>query len=657
MKSRANSIIYCVVKFFSCLMMILPMGVCLFVGRMVGHIGYMTSAKRKRIAYQNLRIAFCATKTDAEIRKILKETYIHFGQNIVELLRLPIFIKEGIRRRVTVIGEEHFTEALARKKGVIFLSIHSGNWELSSLVGSMAGYPYNLIANPQSRNSMVDELLNSYRKAAGCKIINPGEGTREILRRLKSNEVVSLVADQGGQEGVLVDFFGRKASMSTGAVRLAQKYGIAICLVDIFRKSDGSHCLVVDPPLELVKTGKTQQEDLQINLQIIVSKFEEKIKQHPHEYMWYYKIWKYTNSAHILILDDGRTGHLRQSQSLAKILSQKLELKGKQAVVHTVRVAFLGDFFRRLSGLLSFLSQWFGSLKSLGVLKCLLDRPTIKALTAVYADFIISCGSTVSEVNYLTGGFYPAKKLVILKPGVLPYRCFDFVVLPDHDATAADKTSPRMAVTRAALNLVDDAYMAEQKQLLLSRYSHLKKSHRTKIGILMGGNTKNIEFTESVIKMVIHQVKEVAIELNADILLTTSRRTPENIEQLIWREFKKFDHCVLLISAVNADVPEAVGGILGLSDCVLVSGESISMVSEAISSGKKTVVFNVNSNESKHQLNKYEQFVENLSEQGYIAVSSPKGISKALYNVLSNKMYLKPLTDRDAVGDLIQRIL
>ena len=36
---------------------------------------------------------------------------------------------------------------------------------------------------------------------------------------------------------------------------------------------------------------------------------------------------------------------------------------------------------------------------------------------------------------------------------------------------------------------------------------------------------------------------------------------------------------------------EAMGGIVGLSDILIVSGESISMISEAASSGKNTIVF------------------------------------------------------------------
>ena len=427
MSSIASSISYHIVRSISQMFMILPMGFVLFLGRIIGFVIYVFGSKRRRIAYQNLRIAFGATKSDYEIRLILKKTYRHFGQNIAELLRLPVFAKEGIRKRVEVVGEQHFHEALSRKKGVILLSIHSGNWELSSLLGSMAGFPYSLIANPQSRNGLIDKLLTSYRQSAGCKIINPGEGTREIIRRLKANEVITLVADQGGEDGVLVNFFGRTASMSTGAVRLAQKYGASICLVDIFRNPDGTHCIKVDPPLQF--NEDSNQESIVSRLQIIINRFQEIISQHPWEYMWFYKIWKYSSSASVLILDDGRTGHLRQSQALSEVLMEELSFKEKKVEIKTVRVIFRTEFCRRIAALSAFLGRWCSFLKSSRLLRLVLSKSSYEKIMAFPADYVISCASSMGELNFLLSGVNTGKRISILRAGDSTMTN-DFAIIP-----------------------------------------------------------------------------------------------------------------------------------------------------------------------------------------------------------------------------------
>jgi lauroyl/myristoyl acyltransferase/mitochondrial fission protein ELM1 len=662
MNSLIESAIYCTVKAVAFLVRLLPAGIALSLGKLIGRLGYsLSSSKRKWIAYNNLRIAFCETKSDQEIRRILQQCYQHYGQSIIEFLRLPLLVKTGYEKTVSLEGKEHIDDAINRGRGVIFLAIHSGNWELSSIVGSMVGYPYNLIANPQKKDSKLDRLLNIYRASAGCKIILPGNGTREIIRRLKANEIVTLVADQGGADGELTEFFGRQASMSTGAIRLALKYGAAICLVDISRVKGGQHTLVVDKPLELIKTGD-EERDVAANLAVIIRLFEGKIRRHPHEYMWFYKIWKYSQNANVVILSDGRTGHLRQSQALALAITQALAKRGKTVREHTVEVFFRNGFTKNMCTVISLLGQWFPSFRSTDWLQFILTPESFKRLTAVKADYFLSCGSSVAGVHFLSIPWQMTKSIVVLKPRLLSLRGFDLVVLPQHDQPAVMPAKARVAVTRAAPNLIMDKYLKEQEELLLKRYSHLKNSFRTKIGVLIGGNTKNVVFTESAVKIIIHQLKEVARELNADILLTTSRRTPEHIEQLIWRELKKFDRCPLLISAAQSNVPEAVGGILGLADYMVVSGESISMVSEAVSSGKKTVVFRVGNSITENAVtdlgkNKYEKFVDKLNEQGYLVSCSVKNVGQTLYSVMREKIRLKPLNDREVLNKAVEEII
>ena len=157
----------------------------LFIGRRLGEISYFLIAKNRRKVYANLKIAFGKTKTPSEIRMIVRDFYYAFGQNIVELSRLPLIAKEGYQKYVDIEGREHVDAAMKGGKGVIFLSVHSGNWELSNLVGSMIGYPYNMVANYLAHVNKVADYLDSIRQCAGCKIINPGLGGREIIRRLK----------------------------------------------------------------------------------------------------------------------------------------------------------------------------------------------------------------------------------------------------------------------------------------------------------------------------------------------------------------------------------------------------------------------------------------------------------------------------------------
>ena len=70
------------------------------------------------------------------------------------------------------------------------------------------------------------------------------------------------------------------------------------------------------------------------------------------------------------------------------------------------------------------------------------------------------------------------------------------------------------------------------------------------------------------------KVKEAALHYNADILLTTSRRTPPEIDGIVVKELRNFERSALCIIANSNNSPYAVGGILGLADLLIVSGET-----------------------------------------------------------------------------------
>jgi mitochondrial fission protein ELM1 len=75
--------------------------------------------------------------------------------------------------------------------------------------------------------------------------------------------------------------------------------------------------------------------------------------------------------------------------------------------------------------------------------------------------------------------------------------------------------------------------------------------------------------------------------------------------------------------------------ILASSDTVIVSGESISMVSEAVSSGRPVLVFMPR--KKAEGLTKYERFVEELRERGHLRLVKPSDIPDELVHIVEKK--------------------
>ena len=657
MSSSNESFLLSVIKIAAVVFRALPFALSFGFARAVGKLGYYLLPKKRAVVYANLRTVFAGRKTPGEIRRIAKGVFSNFAQSFVELLCLPKIKNLGPGHFVRLEGTENIAQALARAKGVIFLAVHSGNWELASVAGSLYGHPYNVVANVQPKKPQLDDLLNEYRALAGAKVIAPGAATRDIIRALQNNEIVSLVLDQGGKEGVAVKFLGKTASMSTGAIRLGLKYGVPICPVWIVREGHTRHCLKFFPPLDFCAQEDTDQ-GLIAATRTAAGHFEGLIYEHPGEYMWFYKVFKYSTQSRVLVLDDERTGHARQSQAAAQILKSALLARGKIVEEQTVPVHFKSVWAARFFHLYAFLARIFPFLRREEGLEVFLTQETYQALMAYNADFIISCGSKAGGVNFLLSRCCGAKAICLLKAGLISWDQFHLVIIPQHDRPVVS-IKTRVVLTKAALNLITPEYLKNQSGQLLDHYSHLKGNVRVKIGVLLGGDAKGIVFTEARMRLLLRQLKEASAHFNADILLTTSRRTPPAIDALAARELKNFQRCPLCIIANNGqNIPEAVGGILGLSDILIVSGESISMVSEAVCSGKRTIVFSPAGDYSKNRpLTKYDRFVLGLNEGGFLLACAIKDLSTALSDVMRNKFVFQTFDDRAAVRCAIEEMI
>lgn len=657
MNSLGELIVYYSVRGFAAVVRWLPVSSALWLGRRLGTLVYYFNGKHRSQVYANLKVAFAKTKSAGQIKTIAKQLFQNYGQNLIELLRLPLMTPEKFKEYVKVEGQEHVSAALRQGKGVILLAMHFGSWEMANLLSTTLGHPYKVIVKPQKRFSRLDDLLNSYRACGGSVVLERGMGTREFIKSLQNNEIVGLVVDQGGKDGILVPFFDRQASMSVGAIRVGLKLGVPICFAIIIRENGPFHRLVIHQAMDLTNTGNVD-EDVRANLNRVTRVMEEYIQAHPAEYTWFYKIWKYSKESVALILSDGKTGHLRQSQAVARCLEQALAERGIQCSTQMIEVRFKSRLAARCLTLLSLFVNDFIAQGRLGFLRWFLTGDSFSRLMTTKADFIVSCGSSIASLNYLVSNDQQAKSIVLLKPGLLNFAQFDLAVLPQHDAPANKTTAENVVVTRGAPNLVTADYLQEQSQSLLKKFSHLKSCHGFKIGLLLGGDTKKYSLTEGRVKIVINELKQVAEELNADLFISTSRRTSSRVENLLLRELKKYPRCPLLIIANRNNVSEAVGGILGLSDVVVVSGDSISMISEAASSGKKTVVFPLQSQlmlvRGRH---KHQHFIEMLHAQGYILFSGANHLRQAVYDLAKNKIQTRKMDDFPAILEGVKKII
>ncbi|MCX5706302.1 MAG: ELM1/GtrOC1 family putative glycosyltransferase [Candidatus Omnitrophica bacterium] len=641
------------VKVFGFIIRALPKNFSFFLGRRLGDLVYCFDPRHRAIAYSNIRKAFGSEVTPKQGLKIAKGFYQAFGQNLIELFLVPLIDQAYMKKYVSIEGLDNIFSGLKKGKAVILLTVHAGSWELSSIVCSNLGFPFAVFVRGEQRYPRLNKLLNFYRTAKGCRIINREAGARDLIEAINKNEAIALIADQGGKNGTQVKFFGQNTSMSTGAIKLALKYGTPILPVFYTRIKGPYIKIFVEPAIEIEETDN-KESDVAKNLQKTVLVFEKYLRKYPQEYLWSYKIWKYSYEKNILLLSDGKTGHLRQSEAAAKIISGYLETSGVQSNINTVEVKFKHKFSRVALNLSSLLAGKYHCQGCLWCMRKFLAEDTFQALLKIRPDIIISCGASVAGVNFILSRETLAKSILIMRPDFLSLKNFDLVITPEHDRVSKRKNT---VIIEGALNLIDEEYLKECASRLASRISKDDKrlaisDKQLFIGLLMGGDSKKFILSRGLISEVIKEIKSAAEKINANILVTTSRRTGKEIEELIKREFKDYPRCKLLVIANEKNIPEAVGGILGLSSIAVLSGESISMISEAVSSKKYILVFKSSGLSRKHN-----EFLRRFAENKYIYIIDSGKISRSIEDIQLKQPDINTLKDNLLVKEAIKRIL
>ena len=613
------------------------------MGRRLGELIYLFDLKHRRIAQANIRHAFKDRYNYQEIKKISLQAYQAFGQNLMEISFIGRINKQYLKKYITIENKENIEAAFKRGKGVIFLIVHEGNWELSNIICANLGFPFTLFVRDQGFPKL-NNLLNSYRLKQGAKVIHKHNGIRQLIEILKNNESIGMTVDQGGKSGEIVKFFGHDAAMSVGAVKLALKYDCAIIPVFYTRIRGPFTKIILDQVYTVTKSGNSAI-DLKENLQKLINIYEKYIRQYPQEYLWTYKIWKYGREREVLIITDGKAGHLRQSEGVAKLVSQQLSRRGLKTNLSIREVEFRSKISRGIFNLFHYR------------LSCLLKALTANSgssLANLKPDIIISAGGTMSMINYLLAQENQAKSICLMRPKALSLKKFDLVVVPQHDQIRVNlqNKNKNVVITEGALNLIDSDYL-QQKSKRLEESGLLKGSLLNPcIGMLIGGNSRNFSISAGIIQELARQVKEVSDQLKASILISTSRRSSPAVEEQIKSEFSGYARCQLLIIANANNNPDVVGGILGLSSIIIISPESISMISEAVAAKKHVLVFKGRGLSQKHQ-----RFLKNYQDQGYIYLKSIEELGREINRIWQNKPKVNFSKDNLKVNEALNKIL
>jgi mitochondrial fission protein ELM1 len=277
-----------------------------------------------------------------------------------------------------------------------------------------------------------------------------------------------------------------------------------------------------------------------------------------------------------------------------------------------------------------------------------LAKESFESFKNVYADIIISCGSSAVAANVFLKYENNAKNIVIMKPGFGRSKKIDLIILPRHDVLRA--TSDERRATKNIL-------ITEGAPNRIRATSDERRTTNNGIGLLIGGDAKGFRLKKEDVEKVVDEVIKISEEKNLDIFLSTSRRTSPQIDKLLKEKLGNNKRCKLLIIANEKNIEGAAANIFGLSELVIISQESVSMISEAASSGRYVIVFKSRETNDERRTTKYGSMVSNLEKNGYINTAKPDEIYDRIKEILETRPEQKKLDDREKITERLKGII
>jgi KDO2-lipid IV(A) lauroyltransferase len=241
-----------------------------------------------------MQFAFKEEKGAKEIERLTKEAMVNFYQNYLELFFSTGPHRNKLLNPITIEGREHLDRALSQGKGVIVVSAHLNNFTLMVLKLAAEGYRIS-IAIRDFKDPVQSRIYRGCRRLINLKsiLIKPSSHfLRDVLRLLKRNGIICLIADENKRHGgVFVDFFGHSAATATGPAHLAIKTGVPIVPVLMVRDNGNTQRVVVEAPLDFEPSGN-RKRDIRMITSGFTKTIESYVRRYPGQWRWDHFRWK-----------------------------------------------------------------------------------------------------------------------------------------------------------------------------------------------------------------------------------------------------------------------------------------------------------------------------------------------------------------------------
>jgi KDO2-lipid IV(A) lauroyltransferase len=266
-----------------------PMAAVRSLGHGLGYAAYVLDRSRRRIALENLAVAFPGRPL-AERKALTRAMFGHFGAVLLELLKFGTYSREQMLAAADVEGEDRFRQARRQGRGVLFFTGHFGYWEMQAMSHAITAEPLSVLARPLD-NPYLHAMLEDTRTRTGNTVIYRQGAVRRMLRELTAGRDIAVLIDQHlHTDAIYVGFFRRPAATTSALAALALRTGAPVVPVFALPMPHGRYRFIYEHPVDPPRadTPDAVREFTQRCTDVL----EMYVRRHPELWMWMHRRWR-----------------------------------------------------------------------------------------------------------------------------------------------------------------------------------------------------------------------------------------------------------------------------------------------------------------------------------------------------------------------------
>jgi len=215
-------------------------------------------------------------------------------------------------------------------------------------------------------------------------------------------------------------------------------------------------------------------------------------------------------------------------------------------------------------------------------------------------DIIISCGrkSVIPSICLKKNSKKKVYNIHIQDPKV-SLKNFDFIIAPEHDGI----TGENVILSKGSIHYLTNDEIVNNREYLPERLNKEKEY----LTLILGGPNKYYDYNDQNLTIVFDKVKSILEKNNLQAIIIPSIRTPKKIIDLSDNYFGK-DH----LAIKDVDKKAYLSG-LSLAKYIVVTCDSISMISEAALTGKPIYIAEIPAKINDYRFRRFRDLFSKLN--------------------------------------------